>query len=85
VTLYIQGGRSESNYFLCSMCVAYYFDRCARHIVHVLQRVAACRSVSQRVAPWCIVLYVLQCVAACCSVLQRVELCCSVLQCDAVC
>jgi len=56
----------------------------------VLQRVAACCSVLQRVAvlTYCTYLSdgayavcrgVMQCVAACCSVLQRVAVCCSVL------
>jgi len=48
----------------------------------VLQCVAVCYSVLQRVAACC---SVLQCVAVCCSVLQRVAACCSVFQCVAVC
>jgi len=43
----------------------------------VLQRVAACSSISQRVA---VCGSVLQCVAACCCVLQCVAVCCSLLQ-----
>ena len=67
------------------------------YLYSVLQRVAACCSVLQRVA----VIYVcftcrgedkwvssicnvLQCVAVCCNVLQCVAVCCSVLQCVAV-
>jgi len=47
----------------------------------VLQCVATCRNVSQRVVVVCC--SVLQCVAVCCSVLQCVAVCCSVLQCVA--
>jgi len=67
-----------------------------RLICSVLQRVAACGSVLQRVAvrndirihgsiPIIRDMTHLQRVAACCSVLQRVAACCSVLQCVAVC
>ena len=67
-----------------------------RLICSVLQRVAACGSVLQRVAvrndirihgsiPIIRDMTHLQCVAVCCSVLQRIAVCCSVLQCVAVC
>jgi len=51
----------------------------------VLQCVAVCCSVLQRVAVRCsngytVCCSVLQCVAVCCSVLQYVAVCCSVLQ-----
>jgi len=46
----------------------------------VLQRVAACCSVLQRMVVLPFWSLSLICVAACCSVLQRVAACCSVLQ-----
>ena len=48
----------------------------------MLQCVAVCCSVLQRVVVCC---SVLQCVEVCCSVLQRVVVCYSLLQCVAVC
>jgi len=50
----------------------------------VLQRVVLCHLVVRCVAAWFTWCGASQCVAVYCSVLQRVVVCCSVLQCVAV-